>query len=49
MRRGLQPLEATTWTSLIRVNPEKAPSEGETAGRTVLGEAGTRLAEKQSP
>jgi hypothetical protein len=27
-------------TSLIRVNPEKATTEGEMAGRAVLGESG---------
>ena len=37
------------FTSLIRANPEKATTEGETAGRSVLGEAGTRPAEKKSP
>ena len=31
----------TSLTSLIRVNPEKATTEGETAGLTVLGEAAT--------
>jgi hypothetical protein len=36
-------------TSLIRLNSEKATTEGETTGRAVLGEAGTRLAEKQRP
>jgi hypothetical protein len=36
-------------TSLIRLSPEKATIEGETAGLAVLGEAGTRPAEKQSP
>ena len=37
------------FTSLIRVNLEKATTEGETAGRTVLGEAGESPAEKKSP
>ncbi len=36
-------------TSLIRLNPEQATTEGVTAGRTDRGEAGTRPAEKQSP
>jgi hypothetical protein len=36
-------------TSLIRLNPEKATTEGETAGRTVLEEAGARSAEKKIP
>ena len=46
--RVVEPL-VVSFTSLIRLNPEKATSEGVTAGRTVLGEAGTRPAEKQSP
>jgi hypothetical protein len=36
-------------TSLIRPNPEKATTAGETAGRTVLGKAGESPAEKKSP
>ena len=39
----------TLHLSLIRVNPEQATSEGETAGQAVLGEAGTRPADKKSP
>jgi hypothetical protein len=37
------------FTTLIQLNPEQSPTEGETAGRAVLGEAGTKPAEKQSP
>ena len=37
------------FTSLIRLNPEKATTEAETAGRAVLREAETRPAEKKSP
>jgi hypothetical protein len=40
---------STFWTSLIRLNPEKAPTEGETPRMAVLGEAGTSPAEQQSP
>ena len=36
-------------TSLIRLNPEKATTEGETPSRAVLGEARTSPAEKQRP
>jgi hypothetical protein len=38
---GTMVVDSSTSTSLIRVNPEKPTSEGETAGRTVRGEAGT--------
>jgi hypothetical protein len=37
------------FTSLIRVNPEKAPTEGETAEEAVLEEAGVSPVEKTSP
>jgi hypothetical protein len=40
---------STSLTSLIRLNPEKATTEGETAGRAVLGEAGVSPAERKNP
>jgi hypothetical protein len=40
---------STSLTSLIRLNPEKATTEGETPRMAVLGEAGTSPAEKKSP
>lgn len=36
-------------TSLIRVNPQEQPAAGETPSPVVLGEAGTRPVEEQSP
>ncbi len=40
---------SSPFTSLIRLNPEKATTEGDTAGRAVLGEAGKSPVEKQIP
>ncbi len=39
----------TMFTSLIRLNPEKATTEGVTPRPAALGEAGTRPAEKKGP
>ena len=38
-----------SFTSVIRLSPEKATTEGESVGLAVLGEAGRSPAEKTSP